>query len=197
MLLKKVFLYDAVNDPLQVPGIRIELYDSMKNSLIDHDISRDLKPQPSGYPSDFWGVELNYPSGRTPVDILVLDPSYTYPGNSLRYLNGDLSDEVYMDLLQLPSGPGGGKLPISATLPAINKYINESPNWSTEGKEAVRGLIFNYAHIIGSVGGDARKRSALGGIAKNWELAAQRIGVPQSVLSASVGSAAQQATASY
>jgi hypothetical protein len=187
MPLKKVFLYDSVNDPLQVKGIRIELHDAAKKKLIAQDISKDFNPQPSGLPSNSWGVLLNFPSGKTPVDILVLDPNYRYPGNSLRYLNGDLSDEVYMDLLQLPSGPGGGENPpSSATPPAINTWINASPGWTTEQKEAVRCLIFNYAQIIGSIEGDARRHPTLADIAENWEDAAKKIGVSQSFLSVRV-----------
>jgi hypothetical protein len=97
------------------------------------------------------GVELNFPSGKTPLDILVIDPTYTYPGNTLRYLNGNLSDEVYMDLFQLPSGPGGGSPPSAATPPEINVWINQSPRWDSKEKEGVRGLVFNYAAVVGPV----------------------------------------------
>ena len=185
MPLKKVYLYDAANDPLQVKGIRVELHDASKRKLIDHDISDDLNPIPGGLPSDTWGVVLNFPSGKNPLDILIIDPTYLYPGNTLRYLNGDLSDEVYMDLFQLPAGPGGGNPPNVATPPEINAWIERSPDWEDREKTAVRGLIFNYAALIGPVGADLRRYPDLANVAQNWDAAARKVGIPQNILSPS------------
>jgi hypothetical protein len=184
MQLKKVYLYDLANDPLRVKGIRIELHDAMKRKLIDHDISRDLNPS-GNVASDTWGVELNFPSGKSPLDILVIDPTYIYPGNTLRYLNGDLSDEIYMDLFQLPSGPGGADPPKEANPPAINTWIAESPQWNDFAKEAVRGLIFNYAAIIGPVSDRLTEYEDLTRVATNWEAAARHVGIPEKILSPS------------
>ena len=186
MPLKKVLLYDTVNDPLQVTGIRVELHDPIGHSMITHGISVDLNPLPSGLPSNEFGVLLNFPSGRRPVDILIVDPTYQYPGNSLQYLNGDLSDEIYMDLLHLPSGPGGGSSPSGSTPPALNQWIDNNPDWSWEEKEAVRGLIFNYARVVGPSSAAGQLRQDLTEVAQNWKEAAARIGVPQSALAAVV-----------
>lgn len=180
-LKKRIYLYDVVNDPLQVKGIRVELYDAVRKKLIDHDISHDLNPQPNNRLSDSWGVELSFPSGKTPLDILVIDPTYRYPGNALRYLNGELNDEVYMDLFQLPSGPGGGEPPSNATPPSVNDWINDSPNWDRQQKEAVRSLVFNYAAVLGSAANHAHYRE-LAGVAKNWEAAARQVGIPETIL---------------
>ena len=185
MPLKKIYLYDLVNDPLRVKGIRVELYDAIKRRLIDHDISRDLNPTVNNLPSDTWGVELNFPSGRNPLDILISDTTYTYPGNSLRYLNGHLNDDVYMDLFQLPSGPGGGDLPSIATPPEINAWIERSPYWDYNEKDAVRGLVFNYAAIIGPASTALAQNPDLTHVAKNWEEAARHVGIPEEILSPS------------
>src|ERR1044072_9800136 len=98
---KKICLYDSSNTPLQVVGIRVELYDASSKAYIAGADSDDLNM--AAHPSDTWGVVLNFPSGSTPVDIYISDPKYTYPGNMMRYLNGDLADDVLMDLLQLPT----------------------------------------------------------------------------------------------
>jgi hypothetical protein len=54
MPLKRIYLYDLVNDALQVKGIRVELYDATTRKLLDHDSSRDLNPQSNKLPSDTW-----------------------------------------------------------------------------------------------------------------------------------------------
>src|SRR5258708_38818733 len=97
---KTIYLYDSSNSPLQVQGIRVELYDALTKTYIDGKDSDDLNAAVS--PSDTWGVVLNFPSGTTPLDIYITDPTYTYPGNTMRFLNGDLTDQVYMDLLAVP-----------------------------------------------------------------------------------------------
>lgn len=194
MPLKKVLLYDVANSPLQVNGIRVELHDASAHKMLKHGISADLNPLPGGLPSKEWGVLLNFPSGTRPVDILILDPNYQYPGNSLRYLNGDLSDEVYMDLLQLPSGPGGGGPPQASTPPSLNVWIDEQHKWSPKEKEAVRNLIFNYALIVGPSMVAGRVPQHLHEIAQNWTTAAQKVGVPEAALNVV---AQRQVTRSY
>jgi hypothetical protein len=184
MALKKVLLYDAVNDPLQVTGIQIELHDPIGHASITSKLSSDLKALPSGLPSDEFGALLNFPSGRRPVDIVITDARYKYPGNALRYLNGDLSDDVFMDLLALPSGPGGGAPPSGSTPPQLNAWIEGSPNWNSEEKAAVRGLIFNYAMIIGAATVEGQVSDHLIEVASNWEEAADKVGIAKSALKA-------------
>lgn len=184
MPLKRVFLYDDVNDPLQVRGILLELHDQRK--MIDNNLSHDLNPGAGGAPSDTWGGILNFPSGKLPVHILVRDDTYRYSGNAVEFLNGDLSDDVYIDLLQLPSGPGGGDgPPESGTPPDINAWIERSPDWSDHEKAAVRRFLFNYAQIIGPLVGDLSLHPDLAKVADNWDEAAVRIGIPRMLLSPS------------
>jgi hypothetical protein len=194
MPLKKVLLYDAANDPLQVTGIHIELHDPIGHASITSQLSSDLNPLPGGLPSDEFGALLNFPSGKRPVDIVITDAKYKYPGNALRYLNGDLSDDVYMDLLALPSGPGGGAPPSGSTPPELNAWIEGSPNWNREEKAAVRGLIFNYAMIVGAATEDGHVSNHLIEVASNWEQAAKRIGVATSALKAAVKAQAYRTT---
>ena len=173
---KKIYLYDSSNAALLVKGIRVELYDAVTKSYLDGADSDDLNP---GASPPTWGVVLNFPSGANPVDVLVSDPTYQYPGNTLRYLNGDLADEVFMDLLHLPGGPGGQPVPRAPlTIPQINRWVDASSHWDTAEREAVRGLIFNYAHIIAP-----EQFGELAGVAGNWGAALLRVGFPPHLLS--------------
>jgi hypothetical protein len=173
---KKVCLYDSTNQPLMVKGIRVELYDASTKSYIDGDNSDDLKP---GAGPATWGVVLTFLPGSTPVDIYVSDPKYTYPGNTMRHLNGDLGDEVFMDLMALPSSPGGQQpspaSPASGEVRAINQWIDGHGEWKEEQRQAVRNLVFNYAQIlpfesIASTSGEFRA------MLNNWETALKRTG---------------------
>ncbi|MBZ5511298.1 MAG: hypothetical protein LAN70_09005 [Acidobacteriia bacterium] len=180
---KKVYLYDSSNASLQVRGIRVELYDAMTKTYIDGADSDDLNP--GHVPSNTWGVVLNFPSGTTPVDIYISDADYKYPGNTLRFLNGDLRDEVYMDLLQVPTGPGG-QPPIAApgSVPQINSWVSAAAEWSVQEKESVRNLIFNYALIVVPERDRLAQVEQFGALARNWETALKRIGFSTEALSA-------------
>jgi len=173
---KKVCLYDSTNLPLTVKGIRVELYDASTKAFIDGDNSKDLSP---GATPATWGVTLTFPSGTTPVDIYVSDPKYTYPGNTMRHLNGDLGDDVFMDLMALPSGPVGQppapSSPSSGEVREINQWVEIHGGWEEEERQAVRNLIFNYAQIlpfefIANTSGEFRA------VLSNWETALKRLG---------------------
>ena len=174
---KRILLYDDANTPLQVKGIRVELYDAATHGYVDGADSDDLKP--AATPSNTWGVVLKFPPGKTPLDVLISDPSYNYPGNTMQYLNGDLGDEVLMDLLQLPAGPGGQSSPPDhPTIPDINKWIDDGKRWSTREKAAARNLVFNYARLIAPILEGLDSIEGLREVAANWETALERLGFP-------------------
>jgi hypothetical protein len=178
---KKVILYDSSNSPLQIAGIRVELYDASSKAYVDGDDSDDLNP--ASRPSDQWGVVLNFGSGATPVDIYVSDPTYKYPGNTLRYLNGDLADEVLMDLMQLPSGPGGQpSITTRPSVPEINTWVDSGAEWTNEEREAVRNLIFNFAQSFTGGEKPGSISTNFSALRSNWESALRRVGLNPSLL---------------
>jgi hypothetical protein len=177
---KKICLYDSSNTPLQVAGIRVELYDASTKAYIDGDDSDDLNM--AAHPSDTWGVVLKFPSGATPVDIYISDPTYKYPGNTMRYLNGDLRDDVLMDLMQLPAGPGGQQPPPSpATVPQINAWVDGGNDWTHEEREAVRNLIFNFGRAL-APGAEDSPSTHFDELKGNWETAMKRVGFKPELL---------------
>ena len=177
---KKILLYDSSNSPLQVAGIRVELYDAITKAYLDGDDSKDLNPKKA--PSDTWGVVLKFPSGATPVEIFINDLTYEYPGNTMRFLNGDLADEVLMDLMHLPSGPGGQPPPSQpATPPAINKWVDSGFNWTDEEREAVRNLIFNFALALAPEAQDSGS-TEFQDLKSNWQQALKKVGFKPELL---------------
>src|SRR6185437_7094492 len=127
-LTKDVCLYDINNRPLTISGIEIYLCDANSGKIHDRQLSHDLNPGSAGAPSDTWGVQLTFPAGNTPVDIFTADPTYIYPGNTVRYLNGELYDRIDLDLLALPPSPGGQSNPPASPMPSdLAKWVATAP----------------------------------------------------------------------
>jgi hypothetical protein len=171
---KKICLYDSTNQPLTIKGINVELYDASTKTKVDGDLSDDLNP---GATPAVWGVVLNFPSGNTPLDLYISDPQYTYPGNMIVNLNGDLADEVLIDLLALPPGPAGRNStpPPSLSLTDLNIWLAEQTEWNPEQREAVRNLIFNYGRLVSIQ--PERETDAYTELRSNWEAALRKVGV--------------------
>lgn len=177
---KDVYLFNESNDPLQVKGIRIELFDATTGTLLDAQNSEDLNPGPM--PSNEWGVRLTFTAGTNPLDIYITDPTYCYPGNTIRNLNGQLHDRIWIDLLQLPTGPGGQTPPTSVTPSSLSSWVKQGWQWSTRGKKAVGNLIFNYISVIVPRIDDLQKLKDLYDVAQNWEEAMSRLGIRPDLL---------------
>lgn len=179
-----VYLYDTSNAPLKRKGIQLDLHNATTNLLLASDLSRDLNPPTrSGSSSNEWGGEFTYASVSDPVDILVTDAKYEYPGNTMRYVNGDRGGRVDMDLRKLPTKKGGQPSPpASATPSSIRRWVDSSPRWTAEEKEAVKGLIFNYAAVIVARWDDPNSRDHLASVESNWREAIDRLGFPPSLL---------------
>lgn len=97
---KDVYLFDSFNNPLQVPGLHVDLCEVATGTLLDAKLSVNLKT-----PNNDHGVRLNFPPCTGPLDIYFADPNYRYPGNTVRNLNGQLPDRLDIDLLQVPVIP--------------------------------------------------------------------------------------------
>jgi len=167
---KEVYLFDNANNPLQVAGIRVELFDASTGKLLDAKLSQDLNPIWGGPPSKEWGVRLNFsvPYG-TPLDIYITDPKHTYPGNTARNLYGGASDRINLDLLKLPAGSGGQQSALTSATPrSISRWVDEGWRWNKDEKEAVLNLIFNYITVIGSRADQLPNRRNLREVAENW-----------------------------
>jgi hypothetical protein len=171
---KKICLYDSTNQPLTIKGINVELYDASTKNMVAGDLSDDLHP---GATPPVWGVVLNFPSGNTPLDLYISDPKYTYPGNMIVNLNGDLPDDVFIDLLALPPGPGGPNSapPPSLSLKDLNTWIADQREWSSQEQNAVRNLILNFARLVSIE--PERYTAAFAELRSNWEAALKRVGV--------------------
>lgn len=179
-----VYLYDTSNSPLKRKGIQLDLHNATTNLLLVSDVSKDLNP-PSrgGGSSNEWGGKLNYASVSDPVDILVTDAKYEYPGNAMRYVNGDRGGRVDMDLRKLPTKKGGqSSPPASATPASIRQWVDSAPRWLPEEKEAVKRLIFNFLAVVVAQWDDHDARDRLAKVESNWREAIDHIGFPSSLL---------------
>jgi hypothetical protein len=67
MPLKIIFLYDSASDPLQVKGIRVELYDASTATLLDTANSADLNPGPAGQAIQGVGRPAQFPDRPQPA----------------------------------------------------------------------------------------------------------------------------------
>src|SRR5262245_57709735 len=112
---KTILLYDTANKPLRVKGIDILLMDAVSGGTLDRGFSQNLDLAKPDHLSDEWGVNLDFPSGTTPLDLLIRDQEYRYPGNSILSLNGELQDRVFIDLHTLPEHVGGQYAPLSSS----------------------------------------------------------------------------------
>lgn len=175
---KTILLYDAANTPLKVTGIHVELFDAAAGTLLQTQTSANLNPA-AGNASVEWGVILNFAAGATPLDILITDPKYRYPGNTVRYLNGGLQDKVFIDLLQLPVASSAQSTPASAKPQDLVSWADTNGQWTEEEREAVLNLAFNYMRVIVAARKHLIDRPDLAKVAANWEGALERVGIPK------------------
>jgi hypothetical protein len=181
---KDVHLFDTSNNPLKVAGIRLELFDAVTCTLLDVQNSANLNPG-AGASSSSWGVTLSFPSGGNPLDIYVIDPTYQYPGNTVRYLNGQTPHRIDLDLMKLPSTPSGNVLP-SHTISAagLSRWVGQPSNWTREEKRAVRSLIFNYIGVVvDRIVEHGQLPQALHDMAANWGDALRKLKIDPDALS--------------
>src|SRR5205823_4682411 len=117
-------------------------------------------------------------------DIYVTDPTYRYPGNTVRYLNGETEDRLDIDLLKQPTTPSGQSSPPPTMTPAgLSLWVERAPNWTAEEKRAVRNLIFNYMNVIvARVAEYQGLPSNLRDVAANWEEALRHVGIDPDLL---------------
>jgi hypothetical protein len=179
-----VYLYDVRNKPLKQKGIRLDLHNAVTNLHLASAFSDDLNPPSSGHgSSNEWGGRFTYFSVSDPVDILITDAKFEYPGNIVRYVNGDRGGRVDLDLRKLPVGVGGQAFtPTAASPEAISKWVDSAYQWSRDEKKAVKELIFNFARIVVANRNDPAAQSSLSLVADNWAKAIDRLGFPSSIL---------------
>jgi hypothetical protein len=180
---KDVYLYDETNHVLKVKGIQVELYNTSTGTLLDKQFSDDLRRLSGGPPSNEWGARLNYSLPHNdPVDIIITDKSYKYPGNAVRHLYGGGSDRVNIDLLTIPSGSGGQQWPAPKNVGELARWVESAPRWSRTEKEAVRNLVFNYVNIFVSRWDSLSQLSGLREAERNWEEALRRLKIDPYIL---------------
>jgi hypothetical protein len=177
---KDIYLFDSSNAPLHVKGIRVELFDAPTGTLLDAQLSDDLNP--GSKPSNEWGVELTFTACANPLDVYFSDPKYKYPGNTVLSLNGKIQGRVDVDLLCLPTGPGGQSGPPPSGAPVDVEDWIENGNWSDEEKRAVRTLASNFARLIVPKMSLLGSLPALNSVAVNWSGALQKVGLEANVL---------------
>jgi hypothetical protein len=168
---------------LKVAGIRLELFDAVTCALLDTKQSVNLNPTKPKTSTE-WGARLTFTASSNPLDVYITDPKYRYPGNTVRYLNGQTGDRLDIDLLSLPATTGGQKTPpVTATPTALAGWVERAPLWTQEEKRAVRNLIFNYMNVIVSRLGEYNSLpTGLHDVADNWAKALERVGIPADVL---------------
>lgn len=179
---KDIYLFDATNAPLQVKGIRVELYNATTGTLLDAQNSDDLNP--GWKPSNEWGVQLTFAACNDPLDVYFSDPTYRYPGNTLHNLNGMVHGRIEVDLMSLPMGVGG-QTPLTgpATPAAVERWIRRATHWTDQEQFAVRMLAFEFVRTIAPRLNELRALPDLLRLADNWAVALQRLGLsPMSLL---------------
>jgi hypothetical protein len=175
---KTILLYDSTNKPLRVAGIRVELFDATTGTYIVGDDSANLDPSTPDPSSDLWGVDLRFVAGANPLDIMIRDPLYRYPGNTVRYLNGELQDLVYLDLVSLPMHAGGQVRALqSGDASEVIGWIEEGDKWHETDKEAVYSLVFNYIRLVAARPLAVALSPELQNTAANWGAALRRVGI--------------------
>lgn len=184
MPVKEVHLFDSSNAPLLVAGIRIELFDANTGTLLDVQNSVNLSPGNTG-PSASWGAVLTFHAIANPLDLYISDPTYQYPGNTVRSLNGALPDRIDLDLLKMPSTPGNRSgLSEGMTAAGLARWVAREKKWTTEEKRAVQNLIFNYISIVvARVIEFGYLPAELSGVAQNWGESLRMIGIDPDALS--------------
>jgi hypothetical protein len=177
-----VYLYDLGNAPLQHSGIQIDLHNAVTNKFLAKDVSRDLNPG-SVPASNEWGGELTYSSVGDPVDIIFTDAKYEYPGNTLRYLNGETGGRIDVDLQKVPTGKGGqASPPRSSSPPELSRWVDDGKDWTRRQKQAVKSLVLNYIAMIVVHDDDPSRLQSLAHVARNWGEALDRLGIPPELL---------------
>lgn len=181
MLTKEVYLFDTTNSPLRVSGIRVELFDCSTGTLLDTQNSANLATSGATLSND-WGVLLRFQSVGNPVDIYFCDPMHRYPGNVVRSLNGQVSDRLDVDLLSVPTRPGGQMSPPSTATPAsITEWVKSGYRWSAEDKRGVLNLCFNYSSVIVPRFDELFSLEGLHGVAEDWGEALRHLGIPPEI----------------
>jgi len=174
---KEIHIFNTSNAVLQVIGIRFELFDVVTGALLCTDNSHDLNPGPGGTPSNDWGVRLKFSPSNHPLEVYTTDPNYRYPGNTIQSLEGKQTDRIDIDLHKVPGGPGGQESRLTSATPvAVSKWVHEAPKWNEDEKRAVLNLVFNYMRAISPQLAKLPK-SALMGVAENWEKAMSQLGI--------------------
>lgn len=177
---KDLYLFDSSNNPLRVQGIVLKLFDAHNGTLLDSKLSDNYNPRNPH--SNEWGAVLSFTACGNPVEVYVTDPNFRYPGNTIHYLNGQVSDRIDIDLEAVPTGHGGQLgLPQTAAPRAIRNWIQSAPNWTDKEKLAVWTLVSNYCRVIMPRADRLSSLTDLAEVAKNWEEALDRIGIPHSL----------------
>lgn len=178
MATKTIYLYDDTNNVLRVRGIQVELYNRQTGTLLDKQFSDDLNPPVAGGSSNEWGVRLAFSIPQNePVDILFTDSNYEYPGNAIRHLYAGGSDEVNVDLLRIPSGPGGQWEEPPSHAGQLARWIHDAPQWSQIEKEAVENLVFDFVSIFVPRWDSLQELNDLSRTAGNWTEALSKLGI--------------------
>jgi hypothetical protein len=142
-----------------------------------------LTPNPYGSPSNEWGVVLKFQPSKNPLDIYIKDPSFQYPGNAIRFINGQISGLLNIDLMKLPSGTGGQISPPSSSSPTtLAGWVQRGFDWSREEKKAVLNLVFNYTSIVTPNWDNLPKLRHLAAVAENWGNALSLVGISPDLL---------------
>src|SRR5258705_8025312 len=144
---KNVFLFDDTNLPLKVPGIQLELFDSITGLLIDKKLSTNRNLH-LGISSNDWGADLIFSKSSNPLDIYITDTTYEYPGNSIQFLNGETTDRIDLDLMKIPTSPLLNPPSSKSTPATIISAIQEEKNWTINERKAAINLLVNYIDII-------------------------------------------------
>lgn len=186
---KEVYLFDDSNNPLKVAGISLELFDTVTGRMLVTALSANRKPHLGGTSTD-WGADLPFTASTHPVDIYINDPTYTYPGNVIESLNGQITDRIDIDLLKLPATPIG--TPVSGTtMDSLVGIIKEQQDWTNKEKIAVIAFIFNYIKTVTKNTIESPELpQGLVKVIANWNESLNRLGIDPDILRISEGALA-------
>ena len=143
-----VYMFDDLGKPLQVKGIGFDLFNTKNGKWIDGRLSDDFTQPPPTPSTNEWGVTLSYSPISDPLEVLVSDKKYDYPGNAIRSFNGQVSGRLDIDLIKIPPGSGGQGYQPDPSAAALAAWVRTSNVWTPSEKMGAWNLITNYIALI-------------------------------------------------
>jgi hypothetical protein len=95
-----------------------------------------------------YGAHLAFPTGLFVYQIAILDTYRVYGNVTIPSLNGNRAGQLEVVLRRLPPATGTGI--VVNTYAQLAGYVAGQPNWSTENRQAVFGVVSALSSVRGA-----------------------------------------------